>query len=147
MRLCIIGIDDELSHKTNWMALCVMMSLLIVHVSACACSHHVEKKVVEKPSCHSHGETAEMVEAVNDSNVCDADCICFAEQTSPYIEANLVNKNFNAKDTAAPLTSPVSKIEFRAAATYINSLPEFVSNHSYSNTLRSLLPARAPPRL
>ena len=135
--------------KQIGLALCLMMSLLIGHASACACSHHVEKKAVESSDCHSHNKTAEAqtVEAVNDSNACDTDCVCLTEQPSPYIAENSISKNFNATDAAANAEQVVSDIEFRPSTAYAESSSEFVNDLSYSTTLKSLLPARAPPRL
>jgi hypothetical protein len=135
--------------KKIGLALCLMMSLLISHASACECSHHVEKKAVESSECHLHHETAEtkMVEAVNDSNACDTDCVCLTELPSSYIAENPVSKNFSTTDAAAKAEQVVLDIEVRAATVYAESSSEVVNNLSYSNTLKSLLPARAPPRL
>lgn len=135
--------------KQIGLALCLVMSLLIGHASACACSHHVEKKAVETSDCHSHQETAEAqtVEADNDSNACDTDCVCLTGQPSPYIAANPISKKFNTTDAAVNAEEVVSSIEFFTAIAYANSSSEFVNDLSYSNILKSLLPARAPPRL
>ncbi len=134
--------------KQIGLALCLMMSLAVGHVSACACSHHVEKKVVESSDCHSHHETAEAqtVETVNDSNACDTGCVCRTEQRSPFIAVNPISKKIIAEAASNP-AHVVSQIEFRVASAYSELSPEFVTDLSYSNTLKSLLPSRAPPRL
>jgi hypothetical protein len=134
--------------KQIGLTLCAMMSLLVGHVSACACAHHIEKKVIESSSCHLHHDVAEAqtVEASNDSNACDPTCVCLSEQPSPYIAANPISKKFNAPD-AAGSARVVSSAEFRAVVTYADSSFEHVADLSYSNTLKSLLPSRAPPRL
>lgn len=130
--------------KQIGLALCLMMSLLIGHASACACSHHVEKKAVETSDCHS--ATAETVETSNDGNACDTSCICATDQPSTYLAANSISKKSNIADAAEKIEPVVFNIELRASS-YTEVSPEFISDLSYSNTLKSLLPSRAPPRL
>lgn len=135
--------------KQIGLALCLMMSLLIGHSSACACSHHVEKKLIESSDCHSQHETAQAqtVEKVNNNDACDTNCICRTEQPLAYLAANPINKKFNATDATANALQGVSDIEFRVAAACTESSSELVNDLSYSNTLKFLLPSRAPPRL
>ncbi len=126
-----------------------MMSLAVGHVSACTCSHHVEKKAVEPSDCHSRHEPVEArtVEAVNDNDACDTSCVCLTAQPSPFIAANPISKKINTNAATATATHVLSHIEFRVAAAYAGSSSEFVSNLPYSSTVKLLLPARAPPRL
>ena len=135
--------------KQIGLALCLMMSLLIGHASACACSHHVEKKTVESSDCHSQHkkDNAQTVDAVNDGDACDTNCICLTDQAAPYVAANAVNKNFYGDSAAADAEQVVSDGESQAVPSHAVVLLEFVSDLSYSNTLKSLLPSRAPPRL
>lgn len=135
--------------KQIGLALCLMVSLAVGHISACTCSHHAEKKVTESSACHSHHENAKAqpVDAVNDSNACETSCVCLTEQPSPYIAANLINKKIDATDATANAAYVVSGIGFRAVTVRSGSAFKFVNDLSYSNTLNSLLPARAPPRL
>ena len=132
--------------KQMGLALCLMTSLLIGHASACSCSHQVESKAVE-PDCHSHHEAAEKVEAVGDGDACEADCICFVEQPSPYAASKTPCKEFKTNDKLAKSQQVIPDIEFVTVTGDAESSPEFVSNLSYSHTLRSLLRSRAPPRL
>jgi hypothetical protein len=135
--------------KQIGLALCLMMSLLIGHASACMCSHHVEKKVIESSDCHSQGETVktETAATADEGNACDTSCVCSTEQFSPYVASNSVSKKFMAADETANSAQAFSDIEFRAATAYVESATEFANDLSYSNTLKSLLPSRAPPRL
>lgn len=129
------------------LALGLMMSLLIGHASACACSHHVEKKAVESLDCHLHHKAAaQTAEAVNDSNACDTDCVCLTSLPSPYIAQNSTSKNF-ISDATAKVVHVILDINFRVVVAYAGSSSEFANDLSYSYTLKSLLPARAPPRL
>ena len=132
--------------KRIGLALCLMMSLLIGHASACVCSHHVEKKAVESSDCHSLHESAQMVEDAGDGNVCDPGCVCVTEQSSPYAASKSPSKKFKSNDKPARSQQAISHIEFAVTAN-TELPPEFVNDLSYSDTLKSLLPARAPPRL
>lgn len=134
--------------KQIGLALCLMMSLIIGHASACMCSHHVEKKVVETTDCHSKHQPvkAETVETTNDGIACDTNCVCSTEQFSPYVIANPVSKKFSATDATANATN-LADIEFRVTSAYTASPPRLINDLSYLDTLKSLLPARAPPRL
>ena len=115
-------------------------------IAACACSHHVEKEPV-KADCHSHAPTTEATQVKTDENICDKTCICAVGQLSPYIASIAPSKEFKPFDELAKPTQGLIEIEFVALKGYTESSPDFVNDLSYSTTLKSLLPSRAPPRL
>jgi hypothetical protein len=128
------------------LALCLMMTLAIGHVSACGCSHHVEKEAV-KADCHSHLQTTRTTETDGGSDVCDTSCICLAGQATPYIVTKSTSKEFKAKDKLVQSQQADAEIEFVAIKRFVDRSPAFVAGVSYSTTLKSLLRSRAPPRL
>jgi len=132
--------------KQMGLALCLMASLLISHASVCTCSHHEESKTSEL-DCHSHHEASETVEIVIDGDVCDTGCICTVEQTSPYAASSSPGKEFKSSETATGFAQTVADLEFVTILKLGKSKPYFVNDLSYSYTLKSLLPSRAPPRL
>ena len=126
------------------LALCLMMTLIIGNVSACACSHHVEKKALETFDCHS--TTAESVGTSNDGNACDTSCVCATNQPSTSAAASSISNKSNITDAAEKIEPVAFNIELGVGA-YAEVPSEFANDLSYSNTLKSLLPSRAPPRL
>jgi hypothetical protein len=123
-----------------------MASLLIGHASACACSHHDEPQTAEA-GCHSHHETTEAVEVVSDADVCDTGCVCFVDQPSPFANSKAPTREFKASDEIAKAAEFLPDLDLVAITAHTESSPGFVKNLSYSSTLKSLLPSRAPPRL
>src|SRR5580765_7150595 len=100
------------------LALCLMMSLLIGHASACACSHHDHAKKVETDDCHSHHKAAASTEAVSDGNVCDNGCICITEQPSPVVASKSASTEFKP-DQMVVLGDQISAdVEFAAVSSF-----------------------------
>jgi hypothetical protein len=132
--------------KQIGLALCLMVSLLFGSAAACTCSHHQEKPQAHEMSCHGshHGVMAD-ADASNDGNAVDAGCVCFVDQPTPAItsksESKKLGKSISNSDRVVP------DLEFVAAATVQPQSPDLNRTLSYSSALRSLLPARAPPRL
>lgn len=121
-------------------------SLLASNVAACACSHHVEKKVVES-HCHSHHDEAQAVEIQSDSDSYDTSCVCAVEQPSPFATSKVPTKEFKANDKLAKPEHIFIDVSFATLTAYSAPATNCVNSFSYSLNLRSLLPARAPPRL
>jgi len=131
------------------LALCLMASLAVGHISACTCSHHAPAKKVEPETggCRSHHKAAETVEALSDASVCDAGCVCFVEQPSPVVASKSPSKEINSSDENVEPEQIINGVEFVAISSYRAPTYDRTSDLSYLNTLKSLLPARAPPRL
>lgn len=129
--------------------LCLMASLLTASPAACVCSHHEETKAAES-DCHSQHESTESPEATQAPeavNVIDVDCISVVDRREPFAASKSVNKELKPFDAVSDPEQLVSVPKFASVETLTHSTPEFSSDLSYANTLRSLLPARAPPRL
>jgi len=125
------------------LVLFVMASLLSASPAACACSHHEETKAVES-DCHSQHGSAQASEIVK---VIDESCVCVAYQRQPFAVSKSANKELKAVDAVSEPDTVVSVPEFAALVIRGSSTPGYASDDLHSNTLRSLLPARAPPRL
>ncbi len=132
--------------KQIGLALCLMASLLIGNSSACTCSRHDEAKASEN-DCHSHHESAENADIAETDNAVDDSCICIVQQPSPYLGSRSVSKELKSNDPVANSEQIIPDPEFVATTRPGGSSLVFASNLSYSNTVESLLPARAPPRL
>ena len=133
--------------KQIGLALSLMASLVVGHAAAaCACSHHEQVETV-KTDCHSHRDQKPKVPVADGGIAFDKNCICVVQRATPYASTKSANKKFKSKDFAAGSREPASGIEFVLDPKFIEPLPELASNLSYSNTLRALLPVRAPPRL
>ncbi|MEP6703265.1 MAG: hypothetical protein ABJB34_00505 [Acidobacteriota bacterium] len=129
------------------LALSLMASLVIGHASAaCTCSHD-EPATIDDADCHSHHTASHEFDLPDaDASALDNECTCVAQPT-PYGPANSVNKEFKSKDLAAAAVRRGADAEFVTTSILTAPAPELANNLSYSNTLRSLLPSRAPPRL
>lgn len=132
--------------KQIGLALGLMMSMLIGHASACTCSRHVDSQAAD-PDCRSQHTSTETVGAAGHGSVCEAECICLVNRPSPYAASKRPGKEFNAHDQPAGAGHVLPAIEVLAAPGYVPPASEFVNDLSYSTTLKSLLPSRAPPRL
>ena len=132
--------------KQIGLALCLMASLLTASPAACTCSHHEETKALEN-DCHSHHETAETIETSVESDTVDVDCVCFVNLPSPSVISKSASKELRSNDAVSNAEQVITDLEFIAVTKLVLSSPEFGNNLSYSNTLKALLPARAPPRL
>ena len=135
--------------KQICMALCLMASLAVGHISACTCSHHAPAKKVEPETggCRSHHKAAETVEALSDASVCDAGCVCFVEQPSPVVASKSPSREFKSHQTAGAVEQFATNFDFVAASNYHEPPLEPPTTSFHSTTLKSLLPSRAPPRL
>ena len=127
------------------LAICLLASLLTASPAACTCSHNDEAKT--SAECHSHHEDAENLESSEIAISIDDSCICAVEQRSPFVASGSTNKEFKASDKLANAEPVLAEIEFAAITSRRESSSEFVNDVSYSTTLKSLLPSRAPPRL
>ena len=133
--------------KQVGLALSLIASLVVGHAAAaCACSHHEQVKTVET-DCHSHQDQNPTIPITDGGTAFDTDCICVVQRAIPYASAKSASKKFKSKDFAAGSQELGSGIEFVVYLKFIEPLPELDDNLSYSNTLRALLPVRAPPRL
>ena len=133
--------------KQIFLVLLLITSVAVAHVSACACSHHVEQQAIEQADCHSQHEMPKATETVADANICDKDCVCSVQQPSPYAASKAASKEFRASDEIATPSQFLANIEFVARSVSADPSPIFISTTIHSATLTSLLPARAPPRL
>ena len=125
------------------LVLLLMASLLSASPAACACSHHEEAKAVES-DCHSQHGSAQASEIVN---VIDESCVCVADQREPVAVTKSANKELKAFDAVSEPDQVVYAPELAAVIIRVTSTAGPASESFSSNTLRSLLPARAPPRL
>ena len=132
--------------KQMGMALCLMASLLIGHALACTCSHHEENEAAET-DCHSHHDSSGNIEISETGNSVDDSCICVVEQPSPYVTSKSASKELKSNNPVAGSGQLVPDLEFVAVIGRGESTSVFANDLSYSNTLKSLLPSRAPPRL
>ena len=124
--------------------LCLMASLAIGHVSACACSHHDETKAVET-DCASHHRPTQQTKT--DGLVCDTSCVCLTEQQSPFIASKAPTTEFKTLHDAAGIGPGHAKPRFIAGSFSTEPVPIAARRPFHSALFRSLLPARAPPRL
>ncbi len=123
--------------------LCLMVSLAVGHISACACSHHAETKAVEI-ICPSHHQPKQR--ATSSAGVCDTGCVCFTEQQTPYIASKAPNTQFKTLQDATGIDARHAELKFVA----VRFIPEPVPaarRPFHSAVFRSLMPSRAPPRL
>jgi hypothetical protein len=135
------------SLKQICVALCLMASLAVGHISICTCSHHERPKVVEESACHSHHQKADKVEVASDANACDSDCTCAVQQPSPVVASKSPSKDIKSSEEILEPEQIVVAVEFVAISTYRQPPSDLASGLSHLNTLKSLLPSRAPPRL
>lgn len=137
--------------KQIGLAACLMASLLVGSASACMCSHHEVKKTSVKTSCHGvvHEtvETATTAETTGNGNAIATNCTCPASRTAPYVASKSESeKSKGVKDKA--VSSAVASVPVLIAADSQEiAVLDLDGQLSYSSTLKSLLPARAPPRL
>ncbi len=132
--------------KQIGLVLCLMASLITAAPAACACSHHEEAKVAET-DCHSQHETPESAETVERGNAFDESCICAVAVRTPIVASKSEGKKFKVHDSAALPNENLADLEYSAAASFYLAPSIPTINLLYSSALRSLLPARAPPRL
>ncbi len=129
------------------LVLCLMASMLAAVPAACACSHHEETKVVET-DCHSQHETSKPAETVETGIAVDESCVCAVAQRTPFVTTSKTfSKDLKAGDAVALADKKESDFAFVAATSFYVAPPISTNNLLFSSTLRSLLPARAPPRL
>lgn len=122
-----------------------MASLLTASSAACTCTHHEQAKSSDE--CRSHHEDAENTEVSESGVSIDDSCICALDQSTPYTASKPESKELKSNNDVANARQLIPDLEFVAISTFQQSSPEFINNLSYSSTLESLLPSRAPPRL
>lgn len=133
--------------KQIGLALSLVTSLLVGHAAAvCMCSHHEPQKAPQA-DCHSSHTEGPEAASVGAATTFDADCICLAQGVTPSTAAKSINKKFKSKDLATGSAERASDFKLVAVVEHPHPLPGFHKKLSYSNTLETLLPSRAPPRL
>lgn len=134
--------------KQIGLAVCVMASLLVGSASACMCSHHQVRKQAVKTSCHgvSH-ETAVAGDKRTAGKAFDVDCTCRVNQPTPVVISKTEEKRSKAEKKIAGEPVPARVELLETAAAHATDVPPFYEGPTYSYTLASLLPSRAPPRL
>lgn len=132
--------------KQIGLVLCLMASLLTAVPAACTCSHHEETKAVET-DCHSQHEAINPIETAETGNAINESCVCAVAQRAPLAASRSLSKDLKVSDPAAHSDEFATDFEFVAAASFYVAPAMSGNDLSYSSTLRSLLPARAPPRL
>lgn len=128
------------------LVLFVMASLLTASPAACACSHHEEAATVES-DCHSQHGSTETTQAESNVNVIDESCVCVVAQREPFAASRSASKELKAVDAVSKPEQVIPISEFVAVAIRGTTTTGSASDDFRSNTLRSLFPARAPPRL
>ncbi len=124
----------------------ILASLTTASPAACACAQP-EAFEAHEGECHSHHEAGPVAELSEIANLAGESCICISDQSSPCVSAKSGAKELKSKaplyyDEHISTSFEASKVNFTDS-----SLPIVDSRLSYSTALRSLLPARAPPRL
>ena len=134
----------RLKHVT--FAVLLLASLLTTVPAACTCSQP-GSSVASKGDYPSHHEAEPRAEVSGTANFTGGSSCCIIDQRSPCVSSKLETKE--PKSNAPLCHSERISIAFERAAINIVdlSLPIFTRGLSYSTTLRSLLPSRAPPRL
>ncbi len=123
-----------------------MASLLVGSGSARTCSHREEAKASEHDG-HSHHESVGYVQISETGNAIDDSCICAVDQRSPYVVSKSESKKLKSNDAISNTDQVIPDLEFVAVTRSGESSSVFTHDLSYPNTLKSLLPSRAPPRL
>lgn len=130
------------------LSFCLMASLLVGSVSACACSHHQPKVAAEPPSCHSssHVEASEAKTAEELSGSFKAGCNCFAASPGPAIFSKSENKKAVTEKAA---DAAMTNVELSGAARIVSApIPDFDKPFFFDPThFLASGPSRAPPRL
>ena len=128
------------------LAMLLATSLTTASPAACTCAQP-EASEVSDGECHSHHEAEPVAEVSGITTLARESCICIIDQRSPFVSSKSGAKELKSK---APLYygEPISAA-FEGSAINVtdSSLPVLAGRLSYSTALRSLLPARAPPRL
>lgn len=132
--------------KQIGLALCLMVSLLTASPAACTCSHPEEANTSDS-ECRSQHEATENLETSGAGVAVDDSCICAVDQREPFAASKSENRELKPDKAIASPEQIIPDLRFVAVSTFHSFSPEFSNNLSYSNTLRSLLPSRAPPRL
>lgn len=134
--------------KKIGLALSLMVSLVAGHASArCICSHHQLDQATET-DCHSHHDSDASIESLKPAHAAAGPgCVCVVEASTPFASTRSAKKDLGSTDLGA-LGDCIFADIASAEATKLTTTPAgFENNFSYSYTLRSLLPSRAPPRL
>ena len=137
--------------KQIGLSLCVVLSLLISSVAACACSHHQEFEIV-KTSCHEHSEMTmtmdvppqtEQAEAIQNTFTENLNCSCVQSAPKVFSKSELAKIEKQAAKNA-----PVIEIEFQTIQSIAKSAKADFSKPFYlSDSFYNLKSPRAPPRL
>jgi len=126
-----------------------MIALLLAgSASACACSHHQETAESLHDPCHDlHEQTVYTDERAMSIAAVDDECVCVVNAPPVAVVAKLDSKELRRDSSVSNPFQAVPDPEFAAALIAQLQPPSFANDLSYSNALKTLLPARAPPRL
>lgn len=125
--------------------LLAVLSLFVISVSACACTHNhhpVEKVEEETPSCHKPAHDDRSQPELNDA--ADASCDCVLT-TGPRVYAKHENLKIEKQSPAASAEDIHANLVAIARPPVTSNFysPEiYISPHYYNSS-----PGRAPPRL
>ena len=124
----------------------LVASLLTASPAACTCSQY-EEPVGSENECHSRHEAEASVEASETATLGGESCICIIDHRTPCVATKSETKELKSKTQLYYLEQLSTTFEPSSVNIVKSSLPFVANDSSYSNTLRSLLPSRAPPRL
>ena len=127
------------------LAICLMASLLTASPAACTCPHPPEAETSDE--CKAHHEETGNVDTTDAGITADDTCVCTVDQRSPSVASKSESKDLDSKDGIANAHQLTQDLEFVAVYAYQQPTPLSAHSLSYSSTLKSLLPSRAPPRL
>ena len=105
----------------------------------------IKKK--KKDKTKNNPKKMENLEPLGDGVAADDSCICAVDQRSPYVASKSESKELKSKNGIANAALIIPDLRFVAVSTFRSFSPDFSNDLSYSSTLKSLLPSRAPPRL
>lgn len=125
------------------LALCLTTSLLMASSPACCCPPPQGPDAASE----THKETGKIAKASTDANVFADEYTCAIQQSPLYLTAKSPTKELRSTDSVAKLEPLIANVEFSAVTAHQESTVQSRNDLSYSSTLKSLLPPRAPPRL
>ncbi len=140
------------------LAFCLLVSLFVSSVSACACSHHpenVETVKAESSSCHQHSEketerdvvkAEQQQDIISDENAQSIvpidECCCI--QAFPRIVAK--SETIKIEKQALSIL-PFSTIEPHFVLQIVTVESDFITPFYLTDSFYNLTPGRAPPIL
>jgi hypothetical protein len=133
---------DKKKLKQIAIAVLIVLSLLVSSVSACVCSHHVEKTAFKTASCHEHSEKKQEANSSENVKNFDSNDECSCVQPAPGI----FSKSETIKIEKQTSALPFSKIEIKRVLTVIFAKNTYFEKPFYlSDSFYNLKSPRAPP--